>query len=288
MITLSQTYVARFVFYHDNAPTTPDNAPTAVLLRNGTASGESAVVAPVAGQTGEYTITFTTLAGWAVTDHLEVRVTVDHASTVHRSIVFDSLPLPDAPMRGNDTAPATPTNITDAQAAILAKLPANLVNGRINASVGAVESTIRVVLAAAQPDYAPAKAGDEMALPASTLTALFSDADVTDLVNQIAAQFDGASDLPITTIAAATRDALLDRVLAANHETAGSVGKVLQFLDAMVSSRSEFDPATDEVSTDEASRTASKNATAEIRAALNGRWTDETGAQFDLTVTDTP
>ncbi|MCR9200427.1 MAG: hypothetical protein NXI04_17465 [Planctomycetaceae bacterium] len=238
MITLSHTYTARFVFYHDAAPTTPDNAPTAVLLRNGVASGESAVVAAVSGQTGEYTITFTTLAGWAVTDHLEVRITVDHSGTVHRSIVFDSLAHPDAPMRGNDTAPATPTNITDAQAAILAKLPANLVNGRISANVGAVESTIRVVLAAAQPDYAPAQAGDEMALPAATLAELFSDADVTDLVNQIVAKFDGADDLPVQQIATETRDAILNRVLAANHETAGSVGKVLQFLDALVSSRS--------------------------------------------------
>lgn len=82
-----------------------------------------------------------------------------------------------------------------------------------------------------------AKAGDAMALTSTILTQLFADADVTDLVNQIAAKFDGVDDLPIQTIANASRDAILNRVLAGNHDTAGTVGKLLQFLDALISSR---------------------------------------------------
>lgn len=48
-----------------------------------------------------------------------------------------------------------------------------------------------------------AEPGDEMNLPSATLTALFEDADVAQLVLDIQAKFDEASDLPITTIATA-------------------------------------------------------------------------------------
>ena len=66
------------------------------------------------------------------------------------------------------------------------------------------------------------------ALSSTVLTQLFADADVTDLVNQIAEKFDGVDDLPIATIAGAVRDAILNRVLAGNHDTAGTPGKILQ------------------------------------------------------------
>lgn len=247
MIVLDYSYIVRFVFKEDDVPTTPDNPPTAVLLRNGTAANASpvtAVVTAVAGETGEYQITFDSLGtaeGWATTDLLELRVKVNHGGSERVELGWNTYGHPDAPMRGSDTEPATPVNVTAAQDAVLAKLPANLVNGHISASVAEIDAAVRVILDAVQPDYAPAKAGDEMALPNSTLTALFSDADVADLVNQIIAQFDQAEDLLPQQIAAATRDAILDRLLAGNHDTAGTVGNVLQFLDALISSRATED-----------------------------------------------
>ena len=42
----------------------------------------------------------------------------------------------------NAIAPATPTNVSDVQTAILAKLPAALVSGRIDASVGAMATDV--------------------------------------------------------------------------------------------------------------------------------------------------
>ena len=82
--------------------------------------------------------------------------------------------------------------------------------------------------------------------------------------------------------AVAVRDAILDRVLDTNHDITGTVGAVLQYLDALISSRSshtaeeakadvsglasqasvdalnDFDPSIQEVTTDSASREASK------------------------------
>lgn len=217
MIILDYAYIVRFTFKVDDVATTPDNAPTAVLLRNGTAANASpvtAVVTAVAGETGEYTIDFTSLGtaeGWSTTDLLELRVKVNHGGVERVSLDWNTYAHPDAPMRGTDGA------------STLAEILAATITARLDAS---------------QPDYAPARAGDEMTLPNSTLTALFSDADVTDLVNQIVANFDGAEDLAPNQIAALTRDAILDRVLPGNHETNNTVGKILQFLDAAISSRS--------------------------------------------------
>jgi len=82
--------------------------------------------------------------------------------------------------------------------------------------------------------------------------------------------------------AVAVRDAILDRVLSDNHDVSGTVGAVLQYLDALISSRSshtaeeakadvsglasqasvdalnDFDPTAQEVTTDTDSRDASK------------------------------
>lgn len=82
--------------------------------------------------------------------------------------------------------------------------------------------------------------GSEMGLTSSVLASLFSDTDTTALVNAIIARvesdLDGA-DLSTAAIAVAVRNEILNRVLSGNHETAGTVGKVLQFLDATVSGR---------------------------------------------------
>lgn len=127
--------------------------------------------------------------------------------------------------------------INTATGTTIPSLLPTLVSGRVPAVVQSIDAAVRTKLDATQPDYAPAKAGDEMALPTATLTALFADADVADLLALIAEKFDASDDLAVATIAAATRDAILDRVLAANHDDAGSVGKLLQFLDAAISGR---------------------------------------------------
>jgi hypothetical protein len=82
--------------------------------------------------------------------------------------------------------------------------------------------------------------GSEMGLTSAVLGSLFTDTDTAALVNAIIARvesdLDGA-DLSTAAIAVAVRNEILNRVLSANHEVAGSVGKVLQFLDATISSR---------------------------------------------------
>ena len=78
-------------------------------------------------------------------------------------------------------------------------------------------------------------------LPAGIEAALANDGDATAFLQIIADKLASdltASDLTAQAVAAATRDAVLNRVVAGNHDTAGSVGKLLQFLDALVSSRS--------------------------------------------------
>lgn len=125
--------------------TAADSTPTAVLYRNGSASGVTVTVAATA-VTGLYKITFTSLGtgdGWAITDvlHLVASATIDAVSG-YVSVVWDSTGDVDAVMRGTDSAntigPATPSNVADARDAVLAKLPAALVGGRMDASVGAI------------------------------------------------------------------------------------------------------------------------------------------------------
>lgn len=248
------------------------SALTALVIKNGTDTADSVTITAVGGgRTGVYKWSYNP-AGEVEGDQFSIVFTI----TISSLDYYHNVDLVvEAAERGTDNAS------THAAADVLTEIQAVTLEVSLNAAQ-------RVQLAATQPDYAPAKAGDEMALPNSTLTALFSDADVADLVNQIVAQFDGASDLPIATIASATRDAILDRLLSGNHDTVGTVGNVLQFLDVLLSSRSTFNASADEVITDEASRTASKNTKSELREAINGRWTDETNEHFDLTVLDTP
>ena len=116
------------------------------------------------------------------------------------------------------------------------------------------------------------------ALPADIESALVDDGDATALLQAIADKI--ASDL--------TAGDLTAQSIVSAIKSDATLAQMIARVDDTISSRSEFDPTTETVTTDEASRTASKNTKAEIRDALDGRWTDETGAQFDLTVTDTP
>lgn len=93
-----------------------------------------------------------------------------------------------------------------------------------------------------------AKAGDAMALTAgerTTLAAALEAAMINDvdgqalmeaIANLVANEIEG-SGLAVETIAAAARDAILNRELSGNHDSAGTVGKLIQYLDAAISSR---------------------------------------------------
>lgn len=123
------------------------------------------------------------------------------------------------------------------------------------------------------------------ALSSTVLTELFADADVTDLVNQIAAKFDAVDDLPIATIASAVRDAILNRILAGNHDTPGSVGKGLQ--DTLIQATSAASSASSASSSaataaTQASSAASSAATAATQSsAANAKLTTERLALID-------
>jgi len=105
-----------------------------------------------------------------------------------------------------------------------------------------------------------AQAGNAMALTSSertTLAATIEAAIINDLdgeavmqaIADLIADDMATGDLSVVAIAAACRDAILDRVLAGNHDTGSTTGKLLQNLDATVSSRgtSTFTAASDKV-----------------------------------------
>lgn len=94
--------------------------------------------------------------------------------------------------------------------AVLARLPASLVSGRIDASVGAVAANAITATAIASNAITAAK------IATDAITAA-----------KIAADAIGASELA-TDAVSEIRDAILNRVLATNHETAGSAGKLIQ------------------------------------------------------------
>ena len=80
MIKLNYSYTILFTATVAGVGTAADSTPTAVLWRNGSASGVSVTVSTTA-QTGLYKAVFTTDAGWAISDFLELYVTATIAGT---------------------------------------------------------------------------------------------------------------------------------------------------------------------------------------------------------------
>jgi len=118
MIKLNYEYTILFASTVAGVGTAADATPTAVLWRNGSASGVSCPVYTTA-QTGLYRAVFTTDAGWAASDYLELYVTATIAGT----------------------------------AGYLAKVWSSTDNGAAE-----LDSAARVKLDASQPDYVPATA----------------------------------------------------------------------------------------------------------------------------------
>jgi len=82
--------------------------------------------------------------------------------------------------------------------------------------------------------------GERTTLAAAIEAAIINEMDGTAVMQAIAdliASDMTTGDLTVQAIATATRDAVLDRVLAGNHDVASSVGKLLQYLDAAITSR---------------------------------------------------
>jgi hypothetical protein len=143
MIQLEYTYTGIPIEVEsDGEPVAADSLPTAILYRNGAASGVTVTIASTA-VTGLYLASFTTLGagdGWAKTDRLFIRASAVIGGTTYEAIIWNSFSEPDAVMRGTDgantVAPATPANVTTSTSTITALLPAALVGGRMDASVG--------------------------------------------------------------------------------------------------------------------------------------------------------
>ena len=80
MIKVNYSYTILFAATVAGVGTAADSTPTAVLWRNGSASGVSVTVSTTA-QTGLYKAVFTTDSGWAIADFLELYVTATIAGT---------------------------------------------------------------------------------------------------------------------------------------------------------------------------------------------------------------
>lgn len=127
MIRLNSLYAGiELQAYSNGMPVVPDSPPTAVLSRNGTATGVTVTIGTTA-DTGRYLASFTTLGsaqGWVVSDHLTLRATALIDGTSYPAIVFDSYSHPPEIADANVvamtsnviTAAAVATNAIDADA----------------------------------------------------------------------------------------------------------------------------------------------------------------------------
>jgi hypothetical protein len=154
--------------------------------------------------------------------------TFDVSATGEGGLDFDNMKQATAPTTmTNVTVPVVTTVGTTTNLTNLPTIPANWITAA-GIEAGALN---------AKGDWAVA--GDAMTLSAAVLAALFSDTDTTALVNAIIARVESdldGSDLSVAAIAnaaaTAARDAILNRVLAGNHDVVGSLGKLAQSLPA--------------------------------------------------------
>ena len=103
MIQLNHGYTVFFTSHLAGESSAADSTPTAVLYRNGSASGVAVTVSTTA-QTGVYKATFTTDSGWDKTDVLHLIVTATIDSKTDNELIWDSTGDVDAVMRGTDNA----------------------------------------------------------------------------------------------------------------------------------------------------------------------------------------
>ena len=122
-----------------------DSTPSVAVTRNNTPSADSVTVTKRSATTGIYDCSYNPAAETeGETFHFLETATVTGTTTASRTYPNGWVARCVAVERGTDgantTAPSTPANVTDARDAVLAKLPAALVGGKIDASVGAYQS----------------------------------------------------------------------------------------------------------------------------------------------------
>lgn len=119
-------------------------------------------------------------------------------------------------------------------------------------ATGAVDYPVKEVVVTVDAQtarFGAAAAGDAMTLTSGERTAvanaveaaILNEADANQVLaaiqSQVAALFDSGADVSVVTLSNAIRDAILNRVLAGNHDTAGTVGKLIQNADVATSTR---------------------------------------------------
>ena len=128
MIRLDSSYVRMFQTVSALVAANADSTPTAVLYRNGSASGVSVTITNVT--TGRYKATFSTLGtddGWAKTDVLDLWIVATIGGTSYEAPVWSSEGDADAVMRGTDDANTVAPTSTLMQSTTIATLTSQTV-----------------------------------------------------------------------------------------------------------------------------------------------------------------
>lgn len=213
-----------------------DSTPTLAVRKNGASTGDSPTITKRSATTGIYDCSYNPASEvegdkFTLEESAIVTGTTTPSATYTSSWEF----VVEAVERGTDGANTTAPDNAGINSA---KTAAESADNKLTA--GRLSRIDRIPDVAAGAATGLSIVGSEMTLSSAVLAALFSDTDTAALVDAIIARIesdlDGA-DVSVAAIAVAVRDAILNRLLAGNHDTAGSVGKFLQNLDVLLSTR---------------------------------------------------
>lgn len=184
-----------------------DSNPTITVYKGGVATGEFVTVTKPAATTGWYQCSFNPageeeLDVYGFAENVTISGVAQPPFHWHAVVVLAE--------RGTDSAAlASGVNVTQWRGST----PNALISGRVDGTVGAYQSGLAPPTTA-QIEAALLNEGDGQALVAAIIARIESDLD--------------GADLSVAAIATAVRDAILNRVLSGNHDTAGTPGKLLQ------------------------------------------------------------
>ena len=246
--------------------TDADSTPTVAVRKNGASVGDSVTVTKRAATTGLYDCSYNPASeiegdSFTLEESATVTGTTTGSATYAASFVASVVAVERGTDGANTTAPDNANIVAGAASAASA-------DGKLTA--GRLSRIDRIPDVAAGAATGLAIVGSEMALSSAVLAALFSDTDtaalVTAIIERIEDDLDGA-DLSVAAIAVAVRDAILNRVLAGNHDTAGTAGRLIQNADAAVSTRAS-QTTVDDVPTNSELATALGTADDPVLAAI--------------------
>ena len=120
-----------------------DSTPTVVVRKNGASTGDSVTITKRSSTTGIYDCSYNPASEiegdeFTVEESAAVTGTTTGSATYTASWECTVVAIERGTNSANTIAPATPTNVSDVQTAVLAVLPTALVGGRIDASVGSM------------------------------------------------------------------------------------------------------------------------------------------------------